>query len=617
MSSSKTLHNQKKRALLKTFIEKNLPKYKSIYASKQEALFILDLNGYFVKVNTACQGLFGFTEEELTQYTYQQLLPEEFLQSVQDHFSCSINGEFLNFDCAFLTKSGSHIHLNISNIPFCISNQVVGVCWTVKDITHFKQQRANYKKNEEIFQIVTEHSLDIILRADATGKILYISPACEKILGYSANELTGNNYLSMFHQDELEKAQQIGLKVLNKKLNGRELFRMKKKDGSYVWIEALCKPIIHPDTEEVLEVICTIRDISERKKAELELKSREETYLNLLEHSPDAVIVSRGSQVLFINKTGMELLGATSKEEIYEKNMFDFVHPDYLELALKCINIIKAGKATEFKEHMLVRLDGSLAEVEIMGIPTIYENQKAKHLIIRSVEEKKRTQELIINSEKLATAGKLAAGIAHEVRNPLTAIKGFHQLMQSESDSDSNKKYYDIINSEIDRIEFILNELLVLSKPQELKVDKVELIKLLDDIKTLIHTEAIMKGIEITTSYDFDRLPLQADQNQLKQVFINILKNSIEAMEKNGEITIEVKEHGPSKAKILFKDNGCGIPEHLLKRIGEPFFTTKENGTGLGIMISKQIIENHHGDLHIWSDKNGTIIEIILPLKIK
>ncbi|MBM7662647.1 two-component system sporulation sensor kinase A [Bacillus mesophilus] len=615
MSSSKTIHNQK-RTLLETFIEKNLPKYKSIYASKQEALFILDLNGYFVKVNKTGQGLFEYTEEELTQSTYQQLLPEEFLHSVKDYYTRSINGEFLNFDCAFLTKTGAYIHLNVSNIPFCVDNQVVGICWTAKDITHFKNQRATYKKNEEIFRLVTEHSLDMILRADANGKVIYISPACEKILGYSADELVTTDFLSLFHEDDQEKAQGIRIEVLHNKMNGRELFQMKKKDESYVWIEALCKPIIHPDTEEVLEVICTIRDISERKKAENELKSREETYRNLVEHSPDAVIVSRGSQILFINKTGMELLGATAKEEIYKRNMFDFVHPDYLELALKRINIIKAGMATEFKEYMLVRTDGSIVEVEVMGIPTIYENQHAKHLIIRSVEEKKRTQELIINSEKLATAGKLAAGIAHEVRNPLTAIKGFHQLIQSESHSDSNKKYYDIINSEIDRIELILNELLVLSKPQELKFDQVELIKLLEDIKTLIHTEAIMKGIQITTSFDFNRLTLQADQNQLKQVFINILKNSIEAMEKNGEITIEVKEHGSNKTKLLFKDNGCGIPEHLLKRIGEPFFTTKENGTGLGIMISKQIIENHHGDFHIWSDENGTIIEIILPLQI-
>ncbi|WP_456276797.1 PAS domain S-box protein [Bacillus sp. AK128] len=614
MSSSNTINHDEKRVLLQQHIEEILPKYEKLYNSNMDALFILDLQGFFVKANTAFQELSGYTEEELTRLTYNQLLSKDDQNEIELYFSRSIKGEFKNFDCSFIKKSGGNINLNISNIPLCRNSEMVGIAWAVKDVTHFKRQREKYKRDQEIFQIVTEHSLDIIIRATTNGEILYISPACEKILNYTASELVGKNISTLIHNYDANRVEKFRDDILKQRKNSRELFKMLNKHQGYVWVEALCKPILSETTSEVTEVVCTIRDISEQKKAELELKGREETYRNLVEYSPDAVMVVRGNEILFINDTGMKLLGAQSKEEIYQRKISDFVHSDYIELAFRRINIVKSGSATQFTEYKLFRLDGSTVEVEIMGIPTIFENQPANHVIIRSVEEKRKTQELILHSEKLATAGKLAAGIAHEVRNPLTAIKGFHQLMQSESDT--NKKYYEIINAEIDRIELILNELLVLSKPQELKVANIELIRLVEDIKTLIETEANMKGIQIRTHYDYKKLALKADKNQLKQVFINILKNSIEALEKNGEITLEVRSHGTSKIKLLFKDNGCGIPEHLLKRIGEPFFTTKENGTGLGIMISKQIIENHNGNFYIWSDPKGTIIEIILPVTI-
>ena len=205
----------------------------------------------------------------------------------------------------------------------------------------------------------------------------------------------------------------------------------------------------------------------------------------------------------------------------------------------------------------------------------------------------------------------MAAGIAHEVRNPLTAIKGFIQLIKEQSDKST---YLDIIQSEIDRIEFILSELLLLAKPHDLEFEEEDLKTLIENVQTLINTQAILNNIRIEIINDCPNLTIKCNKNQLKQVFINFLKNSIESIENGGLITIEIKQHNINQIQILFKDTGTGIPQHLLKRIGEPFFTTKENGTGLGIMISKQIIENHKGSVHINSDEKGTIIEVILPL---
>ena len=358
-------------------------------------------------------------------------------------------------------------------------------------------------------------------------------------------------------------------------------------------------------------MVSVIRDITERIKAEDELNNRNKAFLDLIEHSPDAVLIINNHKIQFINETGVKLLGALRKEDIINTSVFNIIHSDYHHLVQTRMKEIDNGKTTDFIEYKIVRLDGSVFDAEIKGTPTNFEHQYVQHMIIRDITKRKKTEEVLINSERLTIAGKMAAGIAHEVRNPLTAIKGFIQLMKEQLEQNT---YLDIIQSEIDRIEFILSELLLLAKPHDLEFEEEDLITLTKDVKTLISTQAILKNIRIEIVNDYENLPIRCNKNHLKQVFINFLKNSIEAIENGGFITIEIKKYSVNQVRIIFKDTGKGIPQHLLKCIGEPFFTTKENGTGLGIMISKQIIENHKGSVHINSDEKGTIIEVILPL---
>jgi two-component system, sporulation sensor kinase A len=338
---------------------------------------------------------------------------------------------------------------------------------------------------------------------------------------------------------------------------------------------------------------------------------QEETYKNLVEHSPDAVIITSCGIILYINDTGVNLLGAERKEDIVGRGLFDFLSADYFEAYHKYISDVQKGKVRGFTNHKFYRKDGSLFEAEIKGIQTTFENNPAIHLIVRDIEQRKKTESFLLQSEKLLIAGQLAAGIAHEVRNPLTAIKGFLQLV--EDNFSENKTYFDIICSEINRIETILSELLTLAKPKEMEYRKYSLYRLIDEVITLLDTEALMNNVEIKSLTTSELPTILCDESQLKQVFINFIKNSIEAMPNGGKVTIEVANQTENEIKLLFRDTGCGIPEQLLKRIEEPFFTTKEKGTGLGLMISKQIIENHHGRIQYHSNGHGTTVELTLP----
>ncbi|MBM6619654.1 ATP-binding protein [Bacillus suaedaesalsae] len=219
----------------------------------------------------------------------------------------------------------------------------------------------------------------------------------------------------------------------------------------------------------------------------------------------------------------------------------------------------------------------------------------------------------MIKSEKLSIAGELAAGIAHEIRNPITSIKGFLQLMQS---SEYEKEiYFDIMSSEINRIELILSELLMLAKPQATQTAPRDVTMILEDVVALMQPEAILKNVHIQVMAEIEQAVVDCEENQLKQVFINFIKNAIEAMPDGGVLNIIVTNSSSNELSLQFTDQGCGIPEELISKLGQPFYTTKEKGTGLGFMVSKRIIENHHGTVDIHSKLNeGTTIEVKLPI---
>ncbi|WP_394239061.1 ATP-binding protein [Niallia oryzisoli] len=232
---------------------------------------------------------------------------------------------------------------------------------------------------------------------------------------------------------------------------------------------------------------------------------------------------------------------------------------------------------------------------------------------IKGFESKLSMRELDmqLQSEKHAVASQLAAGIAHEIRNPITAIKGFLQLIMA--DYKGKPMYFEVVEAEIARVEAILKELMVLGKPTKIKYEELPIDLLLDQVLTLMESHALLNNIEIVKRYELSELKVLGDEGQLKQVFINYIKNAIEAMPAGGTIFVDGCTVSKSSIQIKIIDQGCGIPSDMLERINEPFFTTKESGTGLGMHVSSQIIEEHQGKVTISSSNDGTCVEVILP----
>ncbi len=240
----------------------------------------------------------------------------------------------------------------------------------------------------------------------------------------------------------------------------------------------------------------------------------------------------------------------------------------------------------------------------------IYASKFNDHLRFKLEREKCEAEELLRNSDKLATVGQLAAGVAHEIRNPLSVISGYIQLLKKDQ---KQSPYFDIIHDELNRINSIISEFLLLSKPNSLHLETKDLKVIIEDVITLLSAQANFKNVVIEMKKPANAVEVECEENQIKQVLINLVKNGIEAMPSGGILTIELVDDN-HHAKIRISDEGVGIPKDELTRLGQPFYTTKETGTGLGLMVSLKILEHHQGSIIFNSvEGEGTMVEVTLP----
>jgi signal transduction histidine kinase len=215
--------------------------------------------------------------------------------------------------------------------------------------------------------------------------------------------------------------------------------------------------------------------------------------------------------------------------------------------------------------------------------------------------------------EKLAVIGQMAAAIGHEIRNPLSSLRGFTQLQQERYPNTND--YYPIMIQEIDRINSIVNDLMYLGKPRVIHFEKASVEEIIAYTLSITQQQAERQGVTVETIMAGPLPPLDCDEKQLKQVFINLIKNAIESMSQGGRIKIKVNVLEKTKMSVSIQDEGCGISDENILNLGEPFYTTKTDGTGLGLMVTNQIIKEHLGVLNINSEcEKGTRVEVILPI---
>ncbi|MGN7385301.1 ATP-binding protein [Paenibacillus sp. SAFN-117] len=239
------------------------------------------------------------------------------------------------------------------------------------------------------------------------------------------------------------------------------------------------------------------------------------------------------------------------------------------------------------------------------------------YVIFKDVTNLRSLEQQVQRSDRLAMIGQIAAGTAHEIRNPLTSIKGFMQVLKNtfiEKGMVKEQEYTDIMLTEINRINELVSEFLLLSKPKNVSYHKVDIKLVMREILPIISNEALLHGVSV----QYDAIPglpkVIADSELLKQVFLNLCKNGIEAMADGGILTITEKvDYEELMVHIEIHDTGPGIPNFVIDKIFDPFFTTKENGTGLGLSVCQRIIHDIGGTIRVASKGYGTTFSVSIP----
>ncbi|KUP08892.1 hypothetical protein Q73_04370 [Bacillus coahuilensis m2-6] len=441
------------------------------------------------------------------------------------------------------------------------------------------------------------------------GKFFYGNKQALDLLELnSVSQLIGSDVLQFTHQSSLKDTKNDLIELDTHNRIKDTIRNILTSNGRPLTIHSSIIPI-SIDSKRIDYVVIKQSEGTVNKRTCFELQNTH--FEMLLEHSVDAIALVTNQHLHYINQAGVELLGATSSSDLIGQNILNFFPSTYhKELEERFQSVLNFKNLTEGYERDIIDLNGHSKIVRTIIMPFEIHHQPSFQIIIRDVTKEKLLKEKEIQSEKLLTAGRLAAGIAHELRNPLTAVKGFLQLLQEQSSSLNH--YLDIMSVELNKIEQITGQLLSLSNPLAHKYKSLYLSDILHETVGTLRQNDLIHNISIQLEVPLNSSKIYGNVHQLSQMLHQLIKNSIESIRVKGTIVIRLVEYG-DECHIQIQDTGCGINQDLQHKIFEPFFTTKDFGTGLGLTIVASIVEEHNGKLSFTSNKKGTTFRITFP----
>lgn len=583
---------------------------------------ITDPAGTIVFVNDKFEEISKYSKEEIIGKNHRLLNSgyhsKEFFQ---EFWSTIQSGKIWRGEIRNKSKDGSIYWVDTTIVPFLDKkgNPVQYVAIR-SDITNRKKAEKalleSIKETQDITFALDQSS--IVAITDQKGKITSVNDKFCEISKYSREELLGEDH-----------------RILNSGLHSKEFFKElwrtighgdvwkgeicnRAKDGTLYWVDTTIVPFLN-ENGKPYQYVAIRTDISDRKRAEEHLKEsiKDNTDIRFaLDQSTIVAFTDARGIIICVNDKFCEI-SKYSREEIIGKDHSILNSGHHSKLFFKDLwKTIGEGKVWKGEIRNKAK-DGTYYWVDTTIVPFLNENGKPyQYVAIRNdITERKKTEEVLHRQDKLAAVGQLAAGVAHEIRNPLTSMKGYAEFLTLDEKDPERLEFINIILDEIERVNTIVEDFMVLAKPKMVELEEKNVVPVIKNVVSLLEFEARKKHVKLSFDCPHEIIQIECDENRLKQVFLNFIKNGIEAMPNGGELHVKTVIQD-NNVQISIQDTGVGIPKEKLKQLGEPFYTTKKNGNGLGLMVSFKIIENHNGKVFVESEPNkGTTFNILLPAK--
>ncbi len=537
----------------------------------------------------------------------------------------------LNFEEPQTRPDGSQLWLRTSKVPLNdAEGKVIGVPGTYEDITERKQMESRLLESEEYYRTLVETSPDAIIIVDAGGRLLFGSRKAYELFVIPPDlPVRGMPILNWIAAEDQGKIEERMVQILSGQAKpGTREYRLLKNDRTPFWGELSASPLLDA-RGQTMGLLIVIRDITERKRAEEALRASEEKHRTLFEESKDAVFsFSIAGEWLDLNPAGWELFGFSGKELGQQKSVRDtFLDREDFDRLKKSIE--KQGFVKDYELSLKgsrgQRLDALITASTVRdpagGI-------RAFRGIIRDVTEQRQLEEQFLHSQKMEAIGRLAGGVAHDFNNLLTTIMGNAELsLLKVAENHPLKESLKQISGAAERAAQLTRQLLSFSRKE---ITQPQLFNLNESLIKLRKILSRLLGEDIDCQYQLapDLKWLHADPTQIEQVILNLVVNARDAMPRGGKLGIRTEnlildEEFQSRhrgvrpghyIKLTVSDNGVGMDPDLAARIFEPFYTTKPEGTGLGLSTVYGIVKQLAGQIELHSQKGkGTTFEIYFP----
>ncbi|GAA0318690.1 hypothetical protein GCM10008967_06590 [Bacillus carboniphilus] len=445
-----------------------------------------------------------------------------------------------------------------------------------------------------------------------SGVIHYINNAGVTLFhAESAESLIGESVLELFHSDSMEQGKQRYQQLENGDKLSIITLNIKCLDGVRRQFQ-LNSTCMCEDNHKLMVTI--FRDITQQKQQEEALRESEHQYRMITDNMSDLIAIFDQNGIIKYASPSYENVMGFKPEFYMGRYALDLIHPEDIDYIQERYDQLLQTGEPQRVEFRYQHSEGHYIWLEVIGKVLTQTGHGTDYMVVgREITERKENEALIRKLDKLSAVGQLAAGVGHEIRNPLTSIKGFLQLMEQDEIAYNDAFYWDIIFKELSRIDSIVTEFMFLAKPQAGAIEVMNMNEIVSSTLTLLDSHANLYNVTLTESYSKEHISTSGIENNIKQVLVNIIGNAIESISKYGKVRVRVEEMD-SVIRIRVIDTGKGISKERLHNLGTPFYTTKEKGIGLGLTISQKIIKEHRGELRIRSKSGlGTVVDILLP----